>query len=167
MARSHRKGFHVPEPFDYVARLFPEPIDPGIAQPDRAVSSVSHGTRSFLEGEGGEGTSWYEGGGSASDQAVQGITVYPPTRGVETQGDPFEPVKIGILIDMDLNQLLADWIDPTILALEDALNEGVWARSPVQLVIADARSLPRENYKKVIDGYRCWSTRAAWWCWAR
>ena len=51
---------------------------------------------------------------------VQGITVYPPTGGVQTQGDPFEPVKIGILIDMDLNQLLADWIDPTMLALEDA-----------------------------------------------
>ena len=88
------------------------------------------------------------------DHAVQGITIYPPTRGLETQGDPFEPVKIGILIDMDLNQLLADWIDPTILAIEDAMNEGVWARSPVQLVIADARGLPRENYKKVIDGYR-------------
>ena len=85
---------------------------------------------------------------------MQGITIYPPTRGLKTQGDPFEPVKIGILIDMDLNQLLADWIDPTILAIEDALNEGVWARSPVQLVIADARGLPRENYRKVIDGYR-------------
>jgi branched-chain amino acid transport system substrate-binding protein len=63
-------------------------------------------------------------------------------------------VKIGILIDMDLNQLLADWIDPTILAIEDALNEGVWARSPVQLVVADARGLPRENYRKVVAGYR-------------
>ena len=61
---------------------------------------------------------------------------------MQTQGDPFEPVKIGILIDMDLDQLLADWIDPTILAIEDALNEGVWSRSPIQLVIADARGLP-------------------------
>jgi branched-chain amino acid transport system substrate-binding protein len=144
----------VPDAFDYVERLFPEPVELGIADPDRAVSSVKYGTRSFLEGPGGEGTAWYEGGGSASDQAVQGITIYPPTRGVTTQGDPFEPVKIGILIDMDLNQLLADWIDPTMLAIEDALNEGVWARSPVQLIIADARGLPRENYKKVIDGYR-------------
>jgi len=59
-----------------------------------------------------------------------------------------------VLIDMDLGQLLADWIDPTILAIEDALNEGVWSRGPVQLVIADARGLPRENYRKVIDGYR-------------
>ena len=55
---------------------------------------------------------------------------------------------------MDLGQLLADWIDPTILAIEDALNEGVCARGPIQLVIADARGLPRENYRKVIDGYR-------------
>ncbi len=148
------KGLDVPGPNKYVQRLFPEPVDPGIAEADRAVTNVSHGTRSYLEGAGGEGGTWYEGGGSASDQAVEGITVFPPTRGLRTQGDAFEPVKIGILIDMDLNQLLADWIDPTILAVEDALNEGVWGRSPIELVIADARGLPRENYKKVIDGYR-------------
>ena len=64
------------------------------------------------------------GGGAAGERAVQGITIYPPTGGVATQGDPFEPVKIGVLVDMDLGQLLADWIDPTILAIEDALNEG-------------------------------------------
>ncbi len=139
---------------EYAERMFPEPVDLGIAQPDRAVSSVTHGTRAYLEGEGGEGGAWYEGGGSASDVAVQGITTYPPTGGVQTQGDPWEPVKIGVLIDMDLNQLLADWIDPTILAIEDALNEGVFTRGPVQLVIADARGLPRENYRKVIEGYR-------------
>jgi branched-chain amino acid transport system substrate-binding protein len=140
--------------YEYAERMFPEPVDHGIAQPDRAVSSVTHGTRSHLEGQGGEGGAWYEGGGAASDVAVQGITIYPPTGGVQTQGDAWEPVKIGVLIDMDLNQLLADWIDPTILAIEDALNEGIFTRGPVQLVIADARGLPRENYRKVIDGYR-------------
>jgi branched-chain amino acid transport system substrate-binding protein len=139
---------------EYAERMFPEPVDLGIAQPDRAVSSVTHGTRSYLEGDGGEGGAWYEGGGAASDVAVQGITIYPPTGGVQTQGDAWEPVKIGVLIDMDLNQLLADWIDPTILAIEDALNEGIFTRGPVQLVVADARGLPRENYRKVIDGYR-------------
>ena len=75
-----------------------------------------------------------------------------PTRGLVTQGDPFEPVKIGVLVDMDLGQLLADWIDPTILAIEDALNEGVYDR-PVELIVADARGLPRENFKKARDGY--------------
>ena len=97
---------------------------------------------------------WYEGSGTASDQAVQSITIYPPTRGVSTQGDPFEPVKIGVLIDMDLNQLTADRMDPIILAVEDALNEGVWARSPVQIVTVDAVGLPRENYRKVRVGYQ-------------
>jgi branched-chain amino acid transport system substrate-binding protein len=142
------------EQHQYAERMFPEPVDLGIAEPDRAVSSVTHGTRAYLEGSGGEGGAWYQGGGAASDAAVQGITIYPPTGGVQTQGDAWEPVKIGVLIDMDLNQLLADWIDPTILAIEDALNERIFGRGPVQLVIADARGLPRENYRKVIDGYR-------------
>jgi branched-chain amino acid transport system substrate-binding protein len=138
----------------YAERMFPEPVDPGIAQPDRAVSSVPHGTSGHLEGGRGEGSSWYEGGGTTGERAVQGITIHPPTGGVRTQGAAFEPVKIGVLIDMDLGQLLADWIDPTILAIEDALNEGVYSRGPIQLVIADARGLPRENYRKVIEGYR-------------
>jgi ABC-type branched-subunit amino acid transport system substrate-binding protein len=138
----------------FAERMFTEPVDLGIAESDRAVSSVRFGTESYLTGGRGEGTTWYEGGGAIGDRAVQGITIYPPTRGVATQGDPFEPVKIGVLIDMDLGQLLADWIDPTILAIEDALNEGVFSRGPIELVIADARGLPRENYRKVLDGYR-------------
>jgi branched-chain amino acid transport system substrate-binding protein len=142
------------ERHEYAERMFPAPVDLGIAQPDRAVSSVRFGTSSYLEGAGGEGERWYEGGGSASEKAVAQIVIYPPTGGLQTQGDPFEPVKIGVLVDMDLGQLLADWIDPTILAIEDALNEGVYGRGPIQLVIADARGLPRENYRKVLNGYR-------------
>ena len=112
--------------------MFPAPVDLGIAETDRAVTNVRHGTRAHLEGGSGaaDTTYWWQGGGPTVDDAVQNITVYPPARGQQTQGDPFEPVKIGILVDMDLNQLLADWIDPTILAIEDAMNEGVWARSP-------------------------------------
>lgn len=138
----------------YADRMFEAPVDLGIAEPDRAVSSVPYGTESYLSGGRGEAAAWYEGSGRIGDRAVQGITIYPPTRGVATQGDPFEPVKIGILVDMDLGQLLADWIDPTILAIEDAMNEGVFTRGPVQLVVADARGLPRENYRKVLAGYR-------------
>jgi branched-chain amino acid transport system substrate-binding protein len=138
----------------FVDRMFPAPVDLGIARPDRAVCSVRFGTESYLTGGRGQGSSWYEGGGTVGDRAVQGITIYPPMRGVTTQGDPFEPVKIGVLVDMDLGQLLADWIDPTILAIEDALNEGVYSRGPIQLVVADARGLPRENYRNVPEGYR-------------
>ena len=136
----------------FVGRMFPEPVDHGIAEPDRAVSTVESGTDTPPDKTGA--TTWYEGGGRKGERAHDDIVIYPPTRGLVTQGDPFEPVKIGILVDMDLGQLLADWIDPTILAIEDALNEGVFSRGPIQLVIADARGLPRENYRKVIDGYR-------------
>ncbi|HTR69034.1 MAG TPA: ABC transporter substrate-binding protein [Mycobacteriales bacterium] len=141
--------------YTYVERMFPEPAQwADRALEDRAVCSVKFGTRAYLEGSGGAGKAWYEGGGAMGDQPVQGIIIYPPTRGMQTQGDPFQPVKIGILIDMELNQLLADWIDPTILAIEDAMNEGVFTRNPVELVIADARGLPRENFKRLLDGYR-------------
>ena len=75
-------------------------------------------------------------------------------------------MKIGILVDMDIGQLLADWIDATILAIEDALNEGVYDR-PIEIFTVDARGLPRENYLKVRTGYRKLVDRAASWCSAR
>lgn len=134
----------------FVGRMFPAPTDHGIAAEDRAVTNVERGTDTPPDQSGN--TTWYEGGGRIGEKAVADIVTYPPTRGLVTQGDPFEPVKIGILVDMDLGQLLADWIDPTILAIEDALNEGVYDR-PVQIVVADARGLPRENYLKVRQGY--------------
>lgn len=137
----------------YAERMFDEPVDPGIAKPDRAVCSVRHGTSSYQAGQSGEGETWFHGGGQLGERAVQNIVIYPPTHGRETQGDAWEPVKIGVLVDMDLGQLLADWIDPSILAIEDALNEGVWGRGPVEIITADARGLPRENYRKVIAGY--------------
>ena len=134
----------------FAERMFSEPIDHGIAVPDRAVTNVETGTDTPPDKSGG--TTWYEGGGRKGEKARQPIVTYPPTRGLVTQGDPFEPVKIGVLVDMDLGQLLADWIDPTILAIEDALNEGVYDR-PVQLIVADARGLPRENFLKCRQGY--------------
>ena len=79
---------------------------------------------------------------------------------MQTQGDPFEPVRIGFLIDMDLGQLLADCIDPYILAIEDSLNEGIYDR-PIELFTVDARGLPRENFRKLIAGTSGSSTRAA------
>ena len=134
----------------YAERMFPPPVDHGIAQPDRAVASVKTGTDTVHDDRQGK---WYEGGGQIGERAVESIVVYPPTRGLATQSDPFEPVKIGILVDMDIGQLLSDWVDATILAVEDALNEGVYDR-PVEIRTVDARGLPRENYTKVLAGYR-------------
>jgi branched-chain amino acid transport system substrate-binding protein len=136
----------------YAERMFPAPVDHGIAREDRAVSTVESGVDSATLGR-WENARWYQGGGRIGEKAVESIVVYPPTRGLQSQGDPFEPVKIGILIDMDIGQLLADWIDPTILAIEDAMNEGVYDR-PVEIFTVDARGLPRENYLNVRRGYQ-------------
>jgi len=135
----------------YADRKFPAPVDHGIAREDRAQSTVLSGTDAESLG-GGENELWYHGGGRVGERPVESITVYPPTRGLQTQGDPFEPVKIGILIDMDSGQLIFDWVNATILAIEDALNEGVYDR-PVEIIVVDARGLPRENYLKVRKGY--------------
>jgi len=136
----------------YAERMFPAPADHGIALPDRAVSTVRSGTDTAQSGD-YKNERWYQGSGRIGERPVESIAVYPPTGGVATQGDPFEPVKIGVLIDMDLGQLTADLMDPIILAVEDALNEGVYDR-PVEIVTVDARGLPRENYRKVRLGYQ-------------
>lgn len=136
----------------FADRMFPAPVDHGIALPDRAVSTVRSGTDTAAAGD-YRNERWYQGSGRIGEKAVESIVIYPPTGGVVGQGDPFEPVRIGLLIDMDLGQLLADTIDPIILAVEDALNEGIYDR-PVEIVTADARGLPRENYLKVRKGYQ-------------
>jgi ABC-type branched-subunit amino acid transport system substrate-binding protein len=136
----------------FAERMFPEPVDPGIAQPDRAASSVAHGTDTGPKGE-WRNDIWYQGSGRIGEKAVERIQVYPPTRGLQTQGDPWEPVRIGVLVDMEIGQLLADWIDPTMLAIEDAMNEGVYQRGPIEIVTVDARGLPRESYLKARKGY--------------
>ena len=141
------------EPTIYAERMFPAPVDHGIATDGPGDVARSHSGVDTAELGSWQNERWYQGGGRVGEKAVERITIYPPTGGVQTQGDPFEPVRIGILVDMDIGQLLADWIDPTILAIEDALNEGVYDR-PVELFTVDARGLPRENYRKVRKGYR-------------
>jgi len=103
----------------YAERMFPAPADPGIARPDRAASSVRSGTDTAQSGD-YKNELWYQGSGRIGERPVESIVSYPPTGGMTTQGDPFKPVKIGVLIDMDLGQLAADLMDPIILAVEDA-----------------------------------------------
>ena len=136
----------------YAERMFPAPIDHGIARADRATSTAASGVDTAALGR-WQNERWYQGGGRVGEKAIESIVIYPPTGGLETQGDAFEPVRIGVLVDMDIGQLLADWIDPTILAIEDSLNEGIYDR-PVEIFTVDARGLPRENYLKVREGYK-------------
>ena len=127
------------------------PSTPGSRRPT-GVEPVEHGTDTGPKGE-WRNEVWYQGSGAIGEKAVERIQIYPPTHGQQTQGAAWEPVRIGILVDMELGQLLADWIDPTILAIEDAMNEGVYQRGPVELLTVDARGLPRENYLKARQGY--------------
>ena len=64
----------------WVERMFPAPIDHGIAEPDRAVTNVRSGTDTG-ETEDWEAERWYEGGGRVGEKAHREIVVYPPTRG--------------------------------------------------------------------------------------
>ena len=70
----------------FAERMFPEPVDPGIARPDRATSSVEHGTDTGPKGE-WRNEVWYQGSGAIGEKAVERIQIYPPTHGQQTQGD--------------------------------------------------------------------------------
>src|ERR1700676_1048586 len=95
----------------YAERMFPAPVDHGIALPDRAVATVRSGTDTAAGGD-YQNELWYQGSGRIGEKAVESIVIYAPTGGMRRQCAPLEPVKIGVLIDMDLGQLLADAIDP-------------------------------------------------------
>src|ERR1700738_1316196 len=60
----------------FVERMFPEPVDHGIGQPDRAVSNVQSGTDTPAEKAGN--TKWHQGGGRVGGRAHQDSVVYPP-----------------------------------------------------------------------------------------
>lgn len=61
---------------EFVERMFPEPTEHGIAEPDRAVTNVRSGTDAP---DAGAATKWYEGGGRIGEKAHADIVVYPPT----------------------------------------------------------------------------------------
>ena len=67
----------------WAERLFPPPVDHGIAEPDRAVTNVPSGTES-VDATGTTGERWYEGGGRVGEKAHREIVIYPPTRGLAT-----------------------------------------------------------------------------------
>jgi hypothetical protein len=60
-------------------RMFPAPIDHGLAADDRAVSTVQAGTDTPPDQANQD--RWYQGGGRIGEKAVQSIVIYPPTRG--------------------------------------------------------------------------------------
>jgi branched-chain amino acid transport system substrate-binding protein len=71
----------------------------------------------------------------------------PPPHGL-----PFAPVKVGVLIDIDMGTK-DDFLAVLRFGFEEAYEEGVLLR-PVTLVVKEAIGLPRLEAKNTIDGYR-------------
>lgn len=68
-------------------------------------------------------------------------------------GDGFTPTRIGFLSDMPTGSALGSYLDPIILALEDATNEGRLSR-PVELIASHVVGLPTGQPNNVIAAYR-------------
>jgi branched-chain amino acid transport system substrate-binding protein len=80
-----------------------------------------------------------------------------PAQGVSTKkplphGLAFAPVKIGVLIDMDMGTK-EDFLAALRFSFDEAHAAGVITR-PVELVVKEAIGLPRLEAKNPIDGYR-------------
>ncbi len=67
-------------------------------------------------------------------------------------GVTFAPVKVGVLIDMDMGTK-ADFLATLRFAFDEALEQRVVTR-PVELVVEEAIGLPRLEARHTIDGYR-------------
>jgi branched-chain amino acid transport system substrate-binding protein len=63
-----------------------------------------------------------------------------------------EPVRVGFLSDMPTGSELGGYLDPIILAFEDAMNEGRLTRS-VEIVAAHVVGLPTGAAENVVDAY--------------
>jgi branched-chain amino acid transport system substrate-binding protein len=84
------------------------------------------------------------------DPAVERVLVNPPTREAsEIGGFEFAPVKIGCNFDVGGGP---DMMDPYILAIEDAMNEGSFTR-PVELVTRKATGYPTGTAMAVLNGF--------------
>src|SRR5436189_5086049 len=66
-------------------------------------------------------------------------------------GLPFAPVKVGVLIDIDMGTK-EDFLATLRMGFEEAHEEGVVTRA-VELVVKEAIGLPRLEAKNTIDGY--------------
>lgn len=70
---------------------------------------------------------------------------------VQPHGLAFAPVKIGVLIDLDMGTK-DDFIATLRMGFDDAYQRGVLPR-PVELIVKEAVGLPRLEAKNTIDGY--------------
>jgi ABC-type branched-subunit amino acid transport system substrate-binding protein len=75
-----------------------------------------------------------------------------PAKNVGPHGLAFAPVKVGVLIDIDMGTK-EDFLATLRMGFDEAHAEGIILR-PVELVVEEAIGLPRLEAKNTIDGYR-------------
>ena len=75
-----------------------------------------------------------------------------PRKRTVPHGLPFAPIKIGVLIDIDMGTK-EDFLAALRMGFDEAHAEGVIMR-PVELVVEEAIGLPRLEAKNSIDGYK-------------
>ncbi len=71
---------------------------------------------------------------------------------VQPHGLPFAPVKVGVLIDLDMGTK-QDFLDTLRMGFDEAFESGLLTR-PVELVVKEAIGLPRLEARNTIEGYR-------------
>ena len=69
------------EPTVYAERMFPAPVDHGIAREDRAMATVASGVDTAELGVVARTSTWYQGGGRVGEKAVQRIIDLPADPG--------------------------------------------------------------------------------------
>lgn len=81
------------------------------------------------------------------------IVISPPAHGDRAvAGDRFAPTRVGFLSDMPTGNQLGAYLDPVILAFEDAMNEGRLTR-PVEVIASHAVGLPTGQPRTVVEAY--------------
>ena len=132
-------------------RMFPAPIDHGIAQTDRAVCNVRSGTTSHQAGRGRRRRGVVRGRGAIGEKAVQPIVVYPPTAASRRKA---------IRSSRSRSACSSTWISgscwptgsiPTILAIEDAHQRGRVGAEPDR---TRRRRCPRLAARELSQGHQ-------------
>ena len=118
--------------------------------PERATCSVVSGVLPIPQ----QKVNIHAPSGTVEDQLVDRILITPPVPSDRAVGAwAFAPVRIGFMVDCEPGEMVADFIDPYILAFEDAMNEGRLTR-PVEILSKISVGLPSGTAKAPSDGYR-------------
>jgi ABC-type branched-subunit amino acid transport system substrate-binding protein len=73
------------------------------------------------------------------------------TQRAQPHGLAFAPIKIGVLIDLDMGTK-QDFLDTLRMGFDEAFAAGIVTR-PIELIVKEAIGLPRLEAKNTIDGY--------------